>query len=126
MNLSQNHAFSCSVLLFITVLIIGCASNDVKSIDNLARAEAAVESAQKVQAWTYAPLEMKIAQDKLAEARAAARKDWDAKASRLADQATIDARLAEKKADAEKARRATSEMRDAVNALRQSSGLPPE
>ena len=107
------------------VFMFGCSHNNVESIDNLARAEAAVENAQKAEAWTYAPLDMKVAQDKLAEARAAAQRDRDVKASRLADQAMVDARLAEKKADAEKARRATNEMRDTINTLRQPSGLPP-
>ncbi|MEN6617651.1 MAG: DUF4398 domain-containing protein [Syntrophorhabdus sp.] len=108
------------------IIFSGCSSNNVKSIDSLARAEAAVDSAQKAEAWTYAPLEMKIAQDKIAEARTAAHKDRDIKASRLADQAAVDARLAEKKADAEKARRASRQMRDTINALRESSGLAPE
>ena len=111
-------------ILGMLALVWSCASNGVKSLDNIARAQAAVEAAQTAGGWTYAPLEMKTAQDKLAEARREADRDEGVRASRLADQAALDARLAQKKADAEKARRAAAEMRDTLNALKQAAGSP--
>ncbi len=111
--------------LAVIMLFVGCSHNNIRSNDNIARAQAAIDNAQKSQGWTYAPVEMKAAQDKLSEAREAARSDEHEKASRLADQVAVDARLAEKKADAERAKKAAGDIRDTVNVLRQSSGLPP-
>lgn len=114
-----------AVAAFLAMFVVGCSHNNVRSNDNIARAEAAVQNAQRSGAYEYAPLDIKNAQDRLAEARESARSDHHVKASWLADEASVNARLAEKKADAEKAKRAANDMRETVNALRQSSGLPP-
>jgi hypothetical protein len=115
--------------LFVTVaiafgLIVGCATKGVMPIEKFTNAETAIKSAQTAEAQSYAPLELRIAEDKLAEARsAAAREDYDG-ARRLADEALVNAQLAEKKADSERAKRAAQEMRDVIESLRRSAQEP--
>ena len=109
--------------LFVTVaivfgLILGCATKGVVPTENLTKADTAIRSAQTAEARTHAPLDLKLAEDKLAEARTAAgRQDYDG-ARRLADEALVNAQLAEKKADSERAKRAAQEMGETIEALR--------
>ena len=49
--------------LAVIMLFVGCSHNNIRSNDNIARAQAAIDNAQKSQGWTYAPVEMKAAQD---------------------------------------------------------------
>jgi hypothetical protein len=115
--------------LFVTIAIVfgfvlGCATPGVIPTENLRRAETAIESARTTEATSYAPLDLRQAEDKLAEAHAAvSRKDYEG-ARRLADEALVNAQLAEKKADSERAKRAAQEMRDTIEALRRAVQEP--
>lgn len=115
--------------LFVTTaivlgLVLGCAAKGVVPSEKLSRAEAAIQSARTTEARTYAPLDLKIAEDKLMEAKAAvSREDFDG-ARRLADEALVNAQLAEKKADSEKAKRAAQEMRETIETLRRAVREP--
>lgn len=105
-------------------LLLGCASKGVVPTEHLVKADTAIRSAQTAEARTYAPLDLKLAEDRLAEARAAvAREDYRG-ARRLADEALLNAQLAEKKADSQKAKRAAQDMRDTIEALRRAAGSP--
>ncbi len=98
-------------------LTFGCAQKGKDVAESFNRATAAIQTARTAEAGNYAPLDLRIAEDKLADARTAeTREDYD-KARMLADEARINAQLAEKKADAEKAKRATKEIRDSVEGL---------
>lgn len=112
------------VALCIVGLMSGCASSGVKPTDSLSKAQAAIESAKRAEASSYAPLDLRIAEDKLVKARNAVDGDEYEKGARLADEALVDARLAEKKAELEKAKQATEEMRDTIEALRRATGAP--
>lgn len=115
--------------LFVTTaiilgLVIGCAAKGVVPSEKLTRAEAAIQSARTTEAGTYAPLDLKLAEDKLMEAKAAVgREDYEG-ARRLADEALVNAQLAEKKADSGKAKRAAQEMRETIEALRRAVREP--
>lgn len=67
----------------------------------LARAELAVEEATGAETAEHAPLELHRAQEKLRAAREAADDEEYDRARRLAEQALVDAQLAQAKADAE-------------------------
>lgn len=98
-------------------LTFGCAQKGKDVAENFNRASAAIQSARTSEAGTYAPLDLRIAEDKLADAQTAGNRENYDKARMLADEARINAQLAEKKADAEKAKRATKELRDSIEGL---------
>jgi hypothetical protein len=105
-------------LVIMAGCIVGCASQGVVPAEKLANAETAIRLAQTAEVKTYAPLELRIAEDRLTKARAAVvREDYDS-ARRLADEALVNAQLAEKKAESEKAKRAAQEMRSVIESLR--------
>ena len=74
--------------------IVACASAPMPS-DKLAVAKTAVERAEQAQAAQFAQVELTTARNKLAAVQAAADKHDADVAARMADQAEVDAQLAE-------------------------------
>jgi len=117
------------IILFVSLAIVigfafGCASKGVMPTEKFTNAETAIRSAQAAEARSYAPLELRIAEDKLAEAQAAATREEYASAGKLADESLVNAQLAEKKTGAEKAKRASKEMRETIDTLRRAAKEP--
>jgi hypothetical protein len=112
------------LVLAFGIVLVGCGGKGVMPAEGLTRAETAVRSARTAEARVYAPLDLKLAEDKLAEARAAASREDYGAAARLADEARVNALLAEKKADAERAKAATKDMSDTIDALHKSAQQP--
>lgn len=99
-------------------MIAGCASTPIPS-EQLAVAEAAVQRANTSSTSLNAAGELQIATAKLASARqAAADKNYD-RARQLAEQAELDAQVAELHAQSERSRKAAAESQDAARALRE-------
>jgi hypothetical protein len=86
--------------------------------DSLAAADLAVQQANKSKASQYAPLELRKAMDKLDEAKRAMTKEEYTTARRLAEEALVDAQLAEAKAASEDARRVATDVRQSLETLR--------
>ena len=112
--------------------IVACASAPMP-VDKLAVAKTSVDRAEQAQAAQFAQVELTTARNKLAAAQAAADKRDADIAARLADQAEVDAQLAESTARAKQQEQLVNEMdaslRDLRNeALRKSPGtnLPPQ
>lgn len=105
-------------------MVLGCGAKGAMPTEGLAAAEMAVRSARTAEARVYAPLDLKLAEDKLAEAKAAADREDFTGARRLADEARINALLAEKKADAARATKSAKEMGDTIDTLRRSAQEP--
>jgi len=103
---------------FAAVVMAGCASVP-KPTEQIAVSQSAITNAVRAGGPEYAPVEMKIAQDKMDQAnRAMAKEDYES-ARRLAESAQADARLAEKKAESAKARKAAIAMGDDIRVLRE-------
>ncbi|WP_139826184.1 DUF4398 domain-containing protein [Derxia lacustris] len=85
----------------------------------LAVADAAVTHADTPGTQTGAPAELQLAIDKLASAHLAMTSHNYARAGQLADQAEVDAELAEVRAQSSRARKAAQESKDAAGALRE-------
>ncbi len=96
--------------------MVGCAGKP--PLANLSQAELAVQEADTKTASQYAPLELKTAREQLAEAKRAMDDEEYDEARRLADQALVNAQLAEAKAAAEKARLAAAELQKSIQTLR--------
>ena len=116
------NGFWCCVALG----IVACASAPMP-VDKLAVAQTSVQRAEQAQAAQFAQVELNTARTKLTAAQAAADKRDAEMAARLADQADVDAQLAEATARAKQQQQLVTEMdaslRDLRNeTLRNSSG----
>lgn len=86
--------------------------------ETVAQAELAAHQAAQSKAAQYAPMGLRLAQEKLDGARAAMAEEHHERARRLAEQALVDAQLAEARAESESARQTAGELRRSIEALR--------
>ncbi len=102
----------------LAMLAAACASTPVPN-EKIAVAQASLQRAEQAGATTAAPVAMSTAREKLAQAQKAA-SDHDAlPASNLADQANVDAQLAEATANEQRSHKAAMEFDASLQALRQ-------
>lgn len=92
------------------LVLAGCASKGVAPVAQLATARASITQAESAGAMQLAPVEILAARDKLGRAEAAVREERFADARRLAEQAEVDAELAERKTRAAKSAAAVEEL----------------
>ncbi len=100
--------------------IVACASTPMPT-DKLAVAKSAVDRAEQAQAAQFAQVELTTARNKLASAQAAADKHDADVAARMADQAEVDAQLAEATARAKQQEQLVNEMDASMRDLRNES-----
>jgi septal ring factor EnvC (AmiA/AmiB activator) len=110
--------------------IVACAATPMP-VDKLAVAKSSVDRAEQAQAAQFAQVELTAARTKLAAAQAAADKKDAETAARMADQAEVDAQLAEFTARAKQQEQLVNEMdaslRDLRNeTLREKPATPPQ
>jgi hypothetical protein len=99
----------------------GCASTPAP-LEQMAVADAAVKRANNASTVESAPAELAVAVAKLNSARDAQNaKDYE-RARRLAEQAEVDAQVAEVRAQSVRQRKAAQESQDAARALREEIG----
>lgn len=107
------------------LLIAGGCASEKKPTANLANADLAVQRAREANAINYAPLELRLAEDKLNSARSAADREEYKEARRLADEALADAQAAEAKATSERTRQMAGEMQESVTILQRNIAPSP-
>jgi len=93
--------------------------------EKIAVAQASVQRAEQSGAQQLAPVELASARDKLARAQHAADKRDSGPAAMLADQANVDAQLAEAVAQEHRSHQAAVELDASLQALRQESVHAP-
>ncbi len=126
MTSSNHRSFTGIVaLLALAGSLAGCASQTVPT-DQIAVAERAVEGAERAGAVEMAPVEMRNAREKLQAARSAANQRDAELTDRLAQQAELDAQLAEATARAEKSDRTVKEVEDGLRALQREIQRPAQ
>jgi len=103
--------------LIFGVAMMGCAGTAVPT-EKIANAERAISSARDSNAIVNAPLDLRLSEDKLVEAKAAIAKEEYEKAARLADEAALDADVARARTRAVNAKKISSEMRESIDAMR--------
>ncbi len=117
-EIKNNHMSLMVPAVIGALMLAGCAGNSTIPAEKIAGAEKSIDLATKSNAVTDAPVDLKSAEDHLAEAKdAMAKKDYD-KASRLAESAMVDADLAQAKASTAKSKKAARDMRESVNSLK--------
>lgn len=109
-------ASSAAVIAFLG----GCASTPVPN-EKIAVAQASLQRAEQNGAPEYAPVELATARDKLARAQAAAAHHDELPATQLAEQANVDAQLAEATASEKQSAKAAAQFDASLQALRQST-----
>lgn len=90
-----------------------------KPIESVSKAELAVHEADSAKAAEHAPLELQMAREKLARAEQALDDGDHERAQRLADQALVDALLADAKAESETSRENAQALQSSIQTLRQ-------
>ena len=111
----------CAVLAFL--MLNGCASDPAPS-EQLRLTEQAISQARAVGADEQST-ELNLADDKLAQAQAAMLDEAHKDARVLAEQAELDARLAEARVLTEKSQEQLLELNNRINRLRQQLGELP-
>ncbi|MES2046871.1 MAG: DUF4398 domain-containing protein [Pseudomonadota bacterium] len=115
-NLKNGFITICSLAVIFTA---GCSSMKTPATADVAVSKAAVDNAAGAGAAELAPMEMSSAREKLALANTAMKaKDYKL-ASELANQAQVDAKLAQSKASSAKAQAAADALQDDIRVLRE-------
>ena len=96
--------------------LAACASSPIPN-EKIAVAQASVARAEQSGAPEYAPVELSTARDKLQRAQKAAADNEDQPATMLAEQADVDAQLAEATAQEHKSQKAATELDASLHAL---------
>jgi hypothetical protein len=97
----------------------GCATSSILSSQKISQGDKAITDAQLSNASVSAPDELKIAEEKLSQAKEAqAKKEYEL-ATRLAEQASVDADYARARATSDKSQKAADEMRKKTKVLRE-------
>lgn len=120
MGIARRVAFtSCTAFVGVALLALtGCASAPIPT-EQLAVSKTQIDSATTAGGTEFAPLELKMAREKLDAAnKAVADKDYD-KAKRLASEAQVDGKLAETKALSAKAQKAVAETQSHLRTMLQ-------
>jgi len=107
------NAFFCAVAFG----IVACATAPMP-VEKLAVARSSIERAEQAQAAQFAQVELTSARNKYAAAQAAADKKEAEIAARMADQADVDAQLAESTARAKQQEQLVVEMDKSLRDLR--------
>ena len=112
----------CSTTRFVLVLLLATGLGACASVpppeSQMGKADLALRKAEQADAAHFAPLEMRTARTKLEAARAAIRDKENLEARRLAEQAKLDATLAEATAQTAQRQEAADTIRADIEALR--------
>jgi Domain of unknown function (DUF4398) len=116
---SDGHGRGAMVATMLTMLALGACSSVPPPEEQLATADAAVRGAEEANAASEAPAPLRRARDKLTQARDAMRNEEYVDARRLAEQAAVDAELAEVDARSKVAQENVDELRRSIQLLRE-------
>ncbi len=116
---SLSPRLTAAMTLGSALLRAACASSVPPPDARIAVATAAVAHAAAAGGTEYAPAEMRMARDKLQRATVAITARDNANADVLAEQAQLDALLAEAKAESAKARKAAVALQDGSRVLKE-------
>ena len=119
MKTVRKRSYPALILVFLvsSLFAFGCAAK-VAPVESMTGAAMAIKEAENANAGVYAPLELRLAEEKLNAAKQAMAREDYTEAQRLSDEALADAQLAEAKSRAEKSKVTAEEMRESIETLR--------
>ena len=103
------------------LILAACAAAPARPEAEFSRAQTLIQTAEQQGAQEFAAAELESARGKLSQAEIVADKGNGEQATRLAQQAAVDAELAAAKAASAKARKAADELDRSIEALRDES-----
>ncbi len=119
MSKIKDKILSGSILSIAFVIVLsGCASKN-PPLDKISSAESAINRASDNKAQIYAPLELKIAKEKLEKAKTLLKDKKYEDAKMIAEEAKVDAELAEEKSRTKETQKIAQEILDSINALKE-------
>jgi len=124
--MSKKHNFVLFPLVLLVLFVATACSTVSPPTTQIATAEAAIRQAESVGAVESAPLSMRVAREKLDEAKAlvdSGDNDHLSRAKRLAEDATVEAQLAEQTARTASVTKARDEAQETIDAMRREAGL---
>ncbi len=107
-----------AVVLTATLGLLGACSSTPKPKTEIALSNAALQNAENAGAEQLAPLELRTAREKQAQADGALSSKKYNTAKQLSEQAAVDAELAKAKSEAEKSRLAVTETEQSIQLIR--------
>lgn len=107
------------VAVSLLLLGAGCASSGKPPVAEITAARASITQAESVGAVQQAPVDLLAAREKLGRAEAAVRDKRYLQARQLADEAQVDAEVAERRTRAMKAQQAVAELERSNQLLRE-------
>jgi hypothetical protein len=122
----KKHNFALFLLVLLVLFVATACSSVSPPTTQIAAAEAAVEQAESMGAVEAAPLAMRVAREKLDEAKSLVDSGDDdhlSRAKRLAEDATVEAQLAEQTARTAALTKARDEAQATIDAMREEAGL---
>ncbi len=108
---------SCILSFSALLLFTGCSSKN-PPVEKISNAQSAINRASDNKAEVYAPLELKIAKEKLDRAKELSKDKKYEDAEMLAEEAKADARLAEEKSRTKESKKIANEILESINALK--------
>jgi len=120
MKWSTKTVFSVKMVLIgmlSSVFFLACSANTVPIQKDISNAEMIITRAQTGDVDKYAPLELRLAKEKLQEAKSAFDREEYKSAQYLAEEALLTANLAQEKARTEKTRKIVQELRESIDTL---------
>lgn len=111
--------FGIASILGIAVAAGGCASSVERPDGQMKTAESAIQQAVSSDAREYEPVMLNRAQNKVTDAEELIEAEEYSEASRLLEQATVDAQLAGARSGTAKAQQAVEEINSNIETLRQ-------
>jgi Domain of unknown function (DUF4398) len=108
----------CKPCIFAFALVTASCASVPPPTTEMALGKDAIADAQHAGATEHSPVELHLAESKLASARAAMAHDQNERARRLAEEAEVDAKLTEAKARTAKAKAAVAELHEGIRTLR--------
>lgn len=107
------------LVALLLVVVVGCAGKAPAPEKQVTLATQSIVQAESSGAVEFAPVELKSARDKLNQAKLAMGKEENIVARRLADEAMVDANLAEAKARSAKSQKVVDELKESIRILQQ-------
>jgi len=107
------------LVTLLVILLAGCAAKTPAPEKQVSLATQSIAYAESSGAVEFAPVELEMAREKLNMAKRAMDRRENLKAKQLADEAMVDANLAEAKARSAKAQKIVEELKDSIRVLRE-------
>jgi hypothetical protein len=119
MNMKTWMLLNACLVTLLMVVLAGCAGKTPVPEKQITLATQSIAQAESSGAVEFAPVELRLARDKLSQAKLAVDSEENFKARRLADEAMVDANLAEAKARSAKSQKVVEELKESIRILRE-------